>query len=354
MAGLSTTNDRLFVADRNEADTEDIFRCLKAETGEELWAIREPSQGKLDYGNAPRATPTVAGDLVVFHNAFGLVLGVRINSGQVVWKKNLWDEFGGKDRRNPWGTSSSPLLVDNLLIVNPGGPKASVVALRPETGEAVWKCPGDLAAFASFVVGELGGKRQIVGYEKQHLVGIQVADGKRLWTLKPPQSGDFNVPTPIITPDGKLIVSTENNGTRLFGFDDEGRICPEPIAVNEDLAPDTHSPILLGDRIFGVWLGMNCIQVTDDGLTTVWREEEEAFEDYAVVMGHQDRVLVISKFGDLILLDAKANRFQPLSRISGLFDGDSGVYSHPAMIGTRLFLRGSAEVICVELASEAK
>lgn len=349
MSGLSATQDRLFVADRNETDTGDIFRCLDTKTGEEIWSVREPSQGKLDYGNAPRATPTIADDLVVFHSAFGVVLCVRIDSGEIVWKKNLWDEFGGRDRRNPWGSSSSPLLVDDLLIVNPGGPSASIVALRPETGETVWKCPGDLAAFASFVVGELGGKRQIVGYEKEKLVGVAVADGQRLWTLKPPQSGDFNVPTPIVTPDGKLVVSTENNGTRLYGFDDQGRIQVKPLATNEDLAPDTHSPILVGDRLFGVWLGMNCIQLKD-GLTTVWREEEEAFEDYAVVMGAKDRVLVVSKFGELILLDAKSDRFEPLSRVAGLFDGDSGVYSHPAMIGTRLFLRGSEEVICLELA----
>ena len=81
-------------------------------------------------------------------------------------------------------------------------------------------------------------RRQIVGYDKDSLGGWDVKTGERLWRLVPPRSGDFNVPTPVAV-HGGIVVSTENNGTRLYRFDDAGRVIPEPAAHYADLAPDT-------------------------------------------------------------------------------------------------------------------
>lgn len=351
LGGVAATSEFVLVPDRDALDTLDIFRCLRATTGEEVWAVREASPGRLDYGNSPRATPLIHGEHVFLYNAHGTLLCVKLANGELVWRKNLLDEFDGWDAANAWGTSSSPLVVDDKLIVNPGGAEASVVALAPATGEILWKTPGDHAAFASFIVGTFGGRRQLVGYEKAAIVGLDIDTGKRLWRLVPPRANDFNVPTPIAV-DGRLLVATENNGLRLYEFDGDGQIKPEPVAVNHDLAPDTHTPIVLGDRVFGVWLGMQCGNLKN-GLRTIWLEEEEAFDDYAVLVGHADRVLAISKYGELILIDATADKFAPISRRQ-VFEDDPGVFSHPAFVGTRMYLRGSAEIVCLELGGPAK
>ncbi|MFO0915071.1 MAG: PQQ-binding-like beta-propeller repeat protein [Pirellulales bacterium] len=349
LGGVAATQEFVILADRDALDTTDIFRCLRAETGEEVWAVRELSSGHLDYGNSGRATPTIHGDLVFLYNAHGTLICVKLATGEVVWKKNLLSEFRGKDLTNAWGTSSSPLVVDDKLIVNPGGPEASVVALVPATGEVVWKTPGGHAAFASFIVGTFGNRRQIVGYERKALVGLDPDTGQQLWRLVPPVANDFNVPTPIAV-DGKLLVTTENNGMRLYDFNADGTIKPEPIATNDELAPDTHTPIVLGSRVFGVWLGMQCVDLKT-GLQTVWFQEDEAFDDYAVLVGCGDRALAVSKFGELILIDAQANKFQPIAR-RHVFKDDPGVLSHPAFVGTRMYLRGSNELVCLELKAE--
>lgn len=346
LGGVAATQEFVIVIDRDALDTTDIFRCLRAETGEEVWAVHELSSGHLDYGNSGRATPTIHGELVFLYNAHGTLICVKLATGEVVWKKNLLSEFQGKDLTNAWGTSSSPLIVDDRLIVNPGGPKASVVALSPATGEVLWKTPGGRAAFASFIVGTFGGRRQLVGYERQALIGLDASTGQQLWRLVPPQANDFNVPTPIAV-DGKLLVTTENNGMRLYDFSADGTIKSEPMATNPELAPDTHTPIVLGDRVFGVWLGMQCVDLKR-GLQTVWFQEDEAFDDYAVLVGSGDRVLAVSKFGELILIDATANKFTAISR-RPTFKDDPGVFSHPAFVGTRMYLRGSSELVCLEL-----
>ena len=101
-----------------------------------------------------------------------------------------------------------------------------------------------------FIVSGLNGITQVVGYDAASLAGWDPQTGRRLWKLIPDYEGDFNVPTPIVV-GNKLLVSTENNGTRLYGFDGAGRILPKPLALNEDLAPDTSTPVVCDGLLLG-------------------------------------------------------------------------------------------------------
>src|SRR5207237_7959511 len=114
------------------------YYCLRADTGKEVWKHLNPAPGELDYGNSPRATPLIHGKHVFLAGAFGHLHCLELATGKVVWELDTREDFGAKDVRN-WGTSSSPLLVDGRLIVNPGGKDASLVALDPATGTVLWK-----------------------------------------------------------------------------------------------------------------------------------------------------------------------------------------------------------------------
>lgn len=337
----------MLVADRDPLDKQDIFRCLRADSGEEIWVLRNPSHGELDFGNSARATPLIDADRAFFYNAFGRLFCVRLTTGGVVWKKDLLTEFGGADESNHWGTCASPLVADGKLIVNPGGPEASLVALAPATGAVIWRTPGDKAAFGSMIVATLGKHRQIVGYERRALCGWELSSGKRLWRLVPPQANDFNVPTPLAIGDN-LVVSTENNGTRLYRFSDDGAIVPSPVARNRDLAPDTQTPVAVGERLFGIWNGLHCLDSRD--LHTLWTADDEEFNDHATTVACGDRVLIVSKHGELLLIDAAADRYRLISQ-QKIFDDDSGVFSHPALVGRKLYVRGSGEIVCLDLDS---
>lgn len=346
MAGIAATADRLVVADRDALDSFDVFRCLDSATGAALWSYSAPASGKLDYGNAPRATPLVHGEHVFVYNAFGKLTCLRLVDGRPVWSKDLLREFQGADPTNAWGACSSPLIVDGLLIVNPGGPEAAVAALRPGDGQLVWKTPGEKAAFSSFIVATLGGRRQLVGYERDSLCGYDTARGTRLWKLVPPRRNDFNVPTPLAV-EGRLLVTTENNGTRLYDFDAQGRIVETPRAASSALASDMQSPVVAGGRVFGISGGLHCLDLAD-GLRPVWESLDRTFDDYASAIGCGDRVLLFTAIGELILLDARADEFRPLARYSIL--DESGIYSHPALVGARLFVRGVDSIVCLDLA----
>jgi outer membrane protein assembly factor BamB len=66
-------------------------------------------------------------------------------------------------------------------------------------------------------------------------------------------------------------------------------------------------------------------------------------------VGTTERCMVINKYGELLLFDPAANEFAPISKQASAFADDPGVYSHPAFVGKRMFLRGSQEVVCLEL-----
>jgi outer membrane protein assembly factor BamB len=230
--------------------------------------------------------------------------------------------------------------------VNPGAPNASLVALDCGTGQTRWAAPGLPAAYSAFICAEFGGHRQIVGYDRKSLGGWNVKTGNRLWQLVPPVNGDFNVPTPIAVENG-VIVATENNGTRLYRFDATGRIICRPAAEFRQLSPTTATPVVTCGRVFGAHSGLHCLDMRN-GLKAVWHQDEASLGDHATLLADDERVLVITFGGELILLDGQAGSCAIISRLR-LFGEDVELYSHPALAGNRLYARAASGVVCVDL-----
>jgi outer membrane protein assembly factor BamB len=242
---------------------------------------------------------------------------------------------------------STPLLVNDLLIVNPGARSASLAALDSLTGQTRWITPGDSAAYSAFITAKIGSQTQIIGYDQHSLGGWDLATGRRLWKMVPPMEGDFNVTTPIALENG-LVLSTENNGTRLYRFTPSGRIIDRPESSFPDLSPTTSTPVVTSDRIFGAHLGFYCLDLKNS-LKPIWHLDDESIGDHATLFADDERVLAVTLAGELILFDARANHCAILSRLR-LFDESAEIYSHPALVGSRLFVRGPSSVACIDLA----
>jgi len=345
LGGVAATSDFVLFSDRGLNDTADVWKCVSAADGKEVWSHLTLCKGTLDYGNSPRATPLIHGEFVYLFGAFGHLTCVKLKSGEVEWELNLRDEFEPTDKPK-WGACSSPLIADSKLIVNPGAKDASLVALDPKSGKTLWKTPGKPAGYGSHLAGTFGGVSQIVGHDADTLGGWDVATGKRLWTVKPGSPNDFNVPTPIDV-GGKLLVSTENNGTRLFQFGTDGKIDPKPVATNKNLAPDTNTPVVVGDRVLGVWKRLYALDLKN-GLKAKWDEGDTVFGKYTAVVATDKLALAVTLEADLILFDPLADEWKGLGRLKAI-KGEKGLYSHPAFVGKRAYLRGGSAVVCIDL-----
>jgi outer membrane protein assembly factor BamB len=322
---------------------------LDAATGEEQWNVTYPALGQLDYDNSPRATPLVHNERVYFFGAFGDLTCANVETGAVEWRVNIRLKFLATDRL-PWGTCSSPLVIDDKLIVNPGAPTASLVALDSSTGKVLWTTPGESQGYGSLIVATLGGVRQIVGHTQTKLSGWDPNTGRRLWSLEPRYPGDFNVPTPLAI-GNRLLVVTENNGGRLHEFASDGTIIPDPVAFNAKFNPQMSTPVAVGGRVYCINGYLDCFDAAD-GLARLWRSRDPAFTEFGALLASNDRLLAQGRGGEILLLDTTADGPRIISRthvVADKEDRDAELLTFPALVDNHLFVRCERELIRADL-----
>ncbi len=85
----------------------------------------------------PGCTPTVDGERLYILGAGGELACLQAQDGQVIWRRSLTEDFGG--RRPMWRYNESPLVDGDKVICTPGAQDAMLVALNKLTGETIWK-----------------------------------------------------------------------------------------------------------------------------------------------------------------------------------------------------------------------
>lgn len=344
VGGLAAAEGFVIVGGRTIDDSGDCWTFLDQETGLPLGSIEYPAPGELDYGNSPRATPLIAGSRAFLFGSLGHLTCVDLASLEPVWQRNLAEECGTP--RLDWGLCGSPLLTEGMLIVQPGGTQAGLVAVDPETGMTRWQSAGGPPGHASCVLLEWSGGTQIIGCDQRSFGGWDAKNGRRLWTLAPEVPGEFFVPSPLIV-SGRLLVTGENNGTRLYAFNEAGEPVASPIAVNAELAPESHTPVSVNGRIYGVWNGLHCLD-PNDGLRRCWINEDPAFDRYASLLGSGNRLLALTERCELILLEDQGESSRELGRLP-LTETRTETLSHPAWSDGSLYVRLGNRIVRLAL-----
>lgn len=340
LGGVAATESVVICSDKNEET--DIWRCFDAATGQSLWEFAYAAPGQMDYTSAPRATPVIDGDKVFLFSALGQLHCVALKNGALKWSRDLLIDYAGE--LPTWGYCATPLLVDDLVIVPGAATNAFLVAFDRRRGALRWKTSGAMPGYGNFICAEFGGRRQIVGCDAESAGGWDPKTGKRLWTIPSEFPSEFKVPTPLKL-GGRLLLAAEQSGARLHGFDKQGRAIPKPLFENTDVNPDVTSPVEVDGMI---WLttnnGLYCL---DANLKIVWRLEQEPFNDPAQLIAGNGRVLVLTNKGALALLPSRpaaATKPQLLSLVT-----DVEVWSQPALVRGRFYVRTDAELLCLSL-----
>ncbi len=338
IGGVAATSEFVIVSSRDANDKSDLFEVLDVESGIVLFKLSYPAPSELDYGNSPRVTPIIFDSFVYCLGAQGQLHCLDLDTGNIVWKQHLVDDLGGKLPQ--WGYSVSPVLIDNQLIVQPGGLEAAWVALNPKTGKTLWRSKGRPSAYASPIAIECRGQKQFVGYDAVSLGGWSATNGKRLWEMKPEFPKDFNVPAPVVI-QNKIFVVTENNGARVYSllpaqgdFDFELHL----EASSEALSGDSHSPVRVGKWVVGVDRDLVVLDPLDQ-LQEVARFSDVAFQKYCSLIVDEDRVWVCTGSGLQILIRININGISEIGRFQAL-EGTGEIFSHPALHNGILYLRG--------------
>ena len=142
---------------------EEIVECLHAETGERQWSHRYATdfEDRYGYNNGPRSSPVIDADRVYTVGAQGQLHCLNVQSGKVVWARDVAREY--QVPQDFFGTASTPLIEDKVLVLNvgaPGGP--CVVGLDKSTGREVWRAGKEWGpSYASPIPAVVHGKRRV-------------------------------------------------------------------------------------------------------------------------------------------------------------------------------------------------
>ena len=186
---------------------QEVVAAYDLETGRELWTNSWDADFRESMGgDGPRATPTWHEGRIYALGALGELRCLDARSGKLVWNRNILSD--AQTGNVQWGMSAAPLVVDDKVIVLPGGrPGKSVVAYNKDTGAPVWQALDDKQAYTSPALVTLAGQRQILMVSAQRVAGLSTEDGKVLWDYPWVTSYDVNSAQPLVIGDNRVFIS---------------------------------------------------------------------------------------------------------------------------------------------------
>jgi outer membrane protein assembly factor BamB len=141
-------------------------------------------------------------------------------------------------------------------------------------------------------------------------------------------------------------VTDEKNEAQLFAFGPGGGIIEKPLGKSEDIAPEVNSPVAAGELVLGLWRRLACLDAADK-LTTLWSvSKEPALKNTTChLILSADAGLVFNGSGQLVLFtfDRQGAKIQGKAKLCGT------TLMHPALVGSRLFVRDAHAIYCYEL-----
>jgi len=212
-ASMAVSDGRVYAM--GNVNDNDILYCYDAASGQEIWKHSYPCElYKKMHEGGPCATPTVEGNAVYVLSKAGDALRLNAKTGEVLWHKNPAQELGIKPPT--WHFSSSPLIVDDLVILNIG---VSGVALNKADGSIAWKSKAGGAGYATGVPYTAGGKKCVLMFGGKEIFAVVVGTGEILWRHTWKTSYDINSADPIVVGDMIFISSGYNKGCALLKID---------------------------------------------------------------------------------------------------------------------------------------
>ena len=325
------------------------------DTGAEVWKHEYPARFREPLGGpGPRATPTIVGGEVFSLGAKGDLVCLDGATGKLKWSANI---LGGRPNLQ-WGMSGSPLVVDDMVIVNPGRQsdtptgQGAIAAHDRKTGTKVWETGDTKAGYASPMLTDLFGHRQIILFDGKQVGGFDVLDGTPLWNYPWDKTNqDINVAQPLVFDDGRVFISSgyavgcaklqlRNIGGRIWTVNEVWR------NENKPLRCKFTNPVEHRGFIYGLDDGrLACIEAESGKLR--WKDGNYG---HGQLVRWDDLLIILSERGNLVLAEATPDHHRELGRIKAI--EAERTWNVPALANGRIFVRNDREMACFDLRSE--
>jgi len=325
--------------------------CYRRDSGKEVWTHSYPAlfeRSEMQGGPGPCSTPTVVGESIFTLGATGMLLRLD-GKGKPVWSVNVLEDV--KADNLPWGMAGSPLVTDDLVIVNAGvgkqpGAIGGVVAYDRETGKRRWTSSDPkTAGYSSPQLSEIGGAKQVLIFDGQGLAGLDPKTGKQYWREPWRTNQGINVCQPTLGGDDRIFISSGYMiGGGLF------KVSPAKDQWTvERLWKDSRSmqckftsPVLHEGRLYGISdVDLVCIDVNTG--KRLWKGPEVG---YGQVLLRGELLVVVTERGAVVTAAANPAKYEELGRFDVFREK---TWNTPTLAGDRLYLRNHRSMVCIQL-----
>ncbi len=213
-SSLTVVGDRLFTQEQR-GGVEAVV-CLDAATGRERWSHEDAARfSEVVSGEGPRATPTFADGRIFTLGAMGILNCLDAASGARQWFRDIAADSGAKTPQ--WGFCSSPLVVNNVVVVFAGGDgDKGLLAYGADSGQLVWTAAAGQLSYSSPQRAVLNGQEQILFWSDVGLTAVDAVSGKTLWRHGVPSSPALRALQPNVAAEGQVLISSEMDPGTVF------------------------------------------------------------------------------------------------------------------------------------------
>ena len=339
-SSFAVHGDLLYTQEQRGDD--EVVSCYRVSTGEPVWRHRDAIRFYESNGGAgPRATPTLSHGRVYTLGATALLNALDAGTGKVVWSHNAATDTG---RKTPeWGFTSSPLVVDDIVIVAVSG---TLAAYDAATGKPRWVGPQHGGSYSSPQLATIDGVAQILLLSAPGAVSVSPADGKLLWEHT--WEGGAIV-QPAFTADGGILINAMSAmggiaTRRLAVARGTGGWTVEERWTSNGLKPYYSDFVIHKGHAYGFDGSiLACIDLEDG--KRKWKGGRYG-TGQLVLLADQDVLLVTSEDGELALVRATPDQFTELARVPAL---NAKTWNHPVLVGDRLLVRNGEEMAAFRL-----
>jgi outer membrane protein assembly factor BamB len=335
----------------------EMIVCYETRTGNIAWShadeVRwDPGGGGALGGVGPRATPTVADGRVYAQGATGILNCLDARTGEKIWSRDTLEEFQADQLA--WGKAGSPLIVDETVVLSVGGTNDnSLVAFDRHDGRTIWAAGKRRSSYATPVLVELAGTRQIVVVNEEFVTAHDAASGEELWEYPWTGSSDGNASASQPVPVGgdRLFLSKgygEPAQLIQIARADDGTFSAESIWRKPLMRTKFGNVVIRDGYVYGIDdVDLECIELETG--KRVWKKRRRPAFGHGQIILVGDVIVVLSESGELVLVEASRKKFNELASMPAI---EGVTWNNPALAGDLLLVRNAEEAACFELPLE--
>jgi outer membrane protein assembly factor BamB len=254
--------------------------------------------------------------------------------GNEVWQSKVGTNTSG------WGSSNSPVLYKDIVIINASIESGSLVGLDKNSGTEVWRTKGIHSSWNTPVLVEAPGKgAELVLNESAAVIGFDPASGKELWRVG--GFGGYVCPSVVADKDVVYVVRGEALAIRAGG---RGDVKDSHVLWRVRGSSLVSSPVYHDGRLFWPDHTSTCLDAAT-GKELYRGRLNAAGNFYASPLVADGKIYCVSRFGGTIVLDAGA-KFKQLAH-NKFEDDNSRTNASPIAHDGCVLLRTDQYLYCI-------